>query len=305
MSFSLLNVLLIGHSLINTTMPVMIQDLVDHSHPGSKISYQVINGASLAANWEHSAKAQGVDSQTVLPAGDVDVVVMTEALPLLNHKTWSGSDEHALKFYELAVRSNPAARVYLFETWHSLNSGTGVPVEHDANDDVPWRARIDQDRAMWEGIVDFVNENRAPGQPEMLIVPGGQAMGLLHDEIEKGTVAGLERVNDVFGDDIHPNDIGTYFMALVQYATIYAETPVGLPTRLQNEWDQVIVNVEPELAKRFQEIAWEAVQSYPRSGVLGDTRSERTSPTMLAARFAPADPFGRNANGALVQDGSK
>lgn len=283
MASSLINILLIGHSLIGTTMPLMLQDVAEARHPGSKVSFQVINGAPLVWNWDHSAEAQGVDARAVLPDGNFDVVVMTEGMPLINNTTWNASGENAFKFYDLAVTANPDARVYLYETWHSLNSGTGVPIEHDNNGDTPWRVRIDEELPRWEGIVDFVNDERAPGQPEMFIVPGGQAMGRLHDEIAKGTVPGLQRINDAFDDDIHPNHIGTYFVAMVQYATIYGESPVGLATSLQNEWGQVFFVIEPDLAVRLQEIAWEAVQSYPRSGIASDgRRSERISSTALA-----------------------
>lgn len=85
MASSLIDILLIGHSLIGTTMPVMLQDIVKAGHAGDKVNYQVINGAPLRWNWEHSVQAQGVDARAVLPAGDIDVVVMTEAIPLVNH----------------------------------------------------------------------------------------------------------------------------------------------------------------------------------------------------------------------------
>ncbi|MCO6392313.1 hypothetical protein GTW25_14875 [Aliihoeflea aestuarii] len=302
MASSLINILLIGHSLIGTTMPLMLQDVVGARHAGDKVNFQIINGAPLVWNWDHSAEAQGVDARAVLPGGDVDVVVMTEAVPLLSHTTWSASGENAFKFYDLAVTANPDARVYLFETWHSLNSGTGVRIENNGNDDIPWRVRIDQDLPLWESIVDFVNDERAPGQPEMLIVPGGQAMALLHDEIADGTVPGTKRLNDVFGDDIHPNDIGAYFIAMVQYATIYGESPVGLPTSLRNEWGQVFFTAQPDLAERLQEIAWEAVRSYPRSGVASDgRRSERASPTALASRDpVVVEPAHFKNNGATM-----
>lgn len=71
---------------------------------------RIDNGAPLVWNWDHSAKAQGADARALLPSGDIDVVVMTEAMPLFSHMTWSASGENTFKFYDLAVTANPDAR---------------------------------------------------------------------------------------------------------------------------------------------------------------------------------------------------
>lgn len=175
------DVLFIGHSLVGVEMPAMVKDLVAGQGGDGSVSFQVINGAPLVWNWRNSASAQGVDARAVLPQGDTEVVVMTEALPLANHVTWNGSAEHARNFYDLAVASNPGARVFLYETWHSLDSGTGVDVPYDNGDAVPWRHRIDRDLAAWQGIADAVNAGRPAGAAEMELIPAGQAMARLHD----------------------------------------------------------------------------------------------------------------------------
>jgi hypothetical protein len=84
-------------------------------------------------------------------------------------------------------------------------------------------------------------------------------MGRLHDEIEAGRVPGVSSIHDVFADDIHPNDVGFYFVAMVHYATIYGKDPTGLTNRLQNEWGGAFTPPPPALARRLQEIAWRVV----------------------------------------------
>ncbi|MFW6049745.1 MAG: hypothetical protein ACODAU_01150 [Myxococcota bacterium] len=59
-------------------------------------------------------------------------------------------------------------------------------------------------------------------------------------------------------DDIHPSALGAYYVGLVHYATIYRRSPVGLPAAN---------GVSPEVAEALQELAWQVVRSYPRSGV--------------------------------------
>ena len=53
-------VLFIGHSLIGTEIPRMLADVVQSRGGEGKETYQVINGAPLVWNWEHSAEAEGL-----------------------------------------------------------------------------------------------------------------------------------------------------------------------------------------------------------------------------------------------------
>ncbi len=64
-------------------------------------------------------------------------------------------------------------------------------------------------------------------------------------------------------DDIHPTATGIYLSALVHFATLYGQTPVGLPAPSF---------LGKPLAETLQCIAWETVVSTARSGVEGDAR---------------------------------
>jgi hypothetical protein len=306
----LLEILLIGHSLVGHTLPDMLQHAL-HETPGEgRVAVHVINGAPLGWNWEHSADAEGVDARAVLPSGDFGTVVMTEALPLVNHTTWSDSHGHAALFYELAVQSNPEAQVFLYETWHSLDSGTGVAVEYDDNDHIAWRDRLDQDLALWQGIVDHVNKVRAPGGAPMRLLPAGQAMGLMHDEIARGAVPGIDDIRDLFHDAIHPNDLGWYYVAMVHYAAITGQSPEGLAPRFTTAG----IDASPaELAGVMQRLAWESVAGFEQAqapapqprhqataeaattdaapGPAGTTETERASAAPLA-QTVPAETGG-------------
>ena len=60
--FSLLfEVLFVGHSLIGPTLPELVEAALDRHQP-TMVEVQLINGASLAFNWDHSAEAEGVDA---------------------------------------------------------------------------------------------------------------------------------------------------------------------------------------------------------------------------------------------------
>ncbi|RYH01218.1 hypothetical protein EU805_14540 [Salipiger sp. IMCC34102] len=224
--------LFIGHSLIAFDIPTIVQAFVAHAGGAGRTEAQITNGAPMLYNWQHSAQAQGVDARAVLPSGRFDAVVLTEAIPLANHLAYSDSVGTAAKFHALATGANAGAQVFLYETWHDLRSGTGVDVQWDEGDDVAWRARLDADRGLWQGIVDEVNAQRAPGSPKMRVIPAGQAMGALADAIAADRVPGVAAIDDLFDDSIHTNATGAYFVALVMVASIYGIDPVGLPHRV-------------------------------------------------------------------------
>ena len=59
--FSVLaDILFVGHSLVGPTLPVMLDAALNQMNEPSQVQAQIINGASLAYNWDHAAGAEGV-----------------------------------------------------------------------------------------------------------------------------------------------------------------------------------------------------------------------------------------------------
>lgn len=258
------NVYLLGHSLINFDMPAMFNGLaidasVDHSYAA-----QVGIGANLNYNWNNPSSAQGDMYTNELPKGIYDAFVLTEAIPLLNHTTWSDTDIYLANFYNYAKSYNSNTTVYLFETWHCTDSGTETGCDWDDNDDIQWRDRLDSDLVIWEGLV---NDFNATNNGDMLLIPGGQAMALLYDDIMTGTTPDLASINDIFSDNIHLNDIGNYYMACLYFACVYGMSPEGLTNQTYDQWGGAYAAPSVALANRLQQLAWQTVINYPLSGV--------------------------------------
>ncbi|UWQ57562.1 hypothetical protein K3722_13695 [Leisingera caerulea] len=281
------SVVMVGHSLFGPDNPQMLEQLLD-TRAETAVEAQIINGAPLSYNWQHSATAEGVDSRERLrqPA---DAVIVTEAIPLANHLKWSDTKGAVTRFYELAHAANPDVDFYLQETWHSLNSGTGAEVPFDDGADVPWRVRLEQDLPRWQAVVDDVN---AATGGDVKLLPAGQAMARLDEAIQAGTMPGLASIRDVFADDIHPNSTGFYYLALVQYAVLTGERPAGLPHRLKDRWGKPYPAPAPELAARLQDIAWAAAQG---GGV-------RTAALPADPAALPQDPVLPVLNTDLLED---
>jgi len=280
---TLISVFMVGHSLFGQTGPDMLQGALRAGQGQGTVQAQIINGAPLAYHRDNADQAQGARADVVLPEGAITDLILTEAVPLANHLRWSDSTGNVAHFAQMAVNANPDARIYIQETWHSLRSGTGAQVADDAGADVPWRQRLEDDLAAWETLVDGAQAVT----PNATLIPAGQALAALSDRIDAGAVAGLDGVAALFDDDIHLNDLGHYFVAMVQYAVLTGHSPLGLPAQFSDRWGQPFDAPDPDLARQLQQVAWDAVQAYhtrPDSPALPD-RTAR-------AATAPAAPTG-------------
>ena len=285
----LVNVLFVGHSLVGPNLPPLLEAALQQMDPPSVVQAQIINGASLAYNWDHAAKAEGVDARALLADQGTDVLILTEAQPFAANVIWSKTAENIAKFAGLAMETNPDTRVYLYETWPSLKSGPGVVIDGDAGAGIAWRERLALDLPLWQGAV--TDAAVLSGHPVELI-PAGQAMGHLADEIVKGSVPGLTRIEDVFADDIHPNGKGMYFLAMVHAGVITGRSPEGLPAKLTRAWTSRDAVISDKQAQAFQRIAWETVQGYtPTVGVVtkADTDTPLNTDQSAAAASTPFD----------------
>ncbi|MFZ1469527.1 MAG: hypothetical protein WAT09_11205 [Paracoccaceae bacterium] len=280
--FSLLaKVLYVGHSLIGPTLPGMVDAGLDRMQTPAAVEMQIINGATLGYNWDNSAVAEGVDGRAELAAGQVTALILTEAVPLAGHLKWSDSAAMVSRWSAAALAGNPAAQVYVYETWPSLNSGTDAAVPDDPGAGVPWRQRIDQDLPLWLAMAG-----------DAQVIPAGQAMGLLADEIAAGKVPGIKDIRELFVDDMHPNGKGLYFVAMVHLAVLTGTSPEGLPARLTRLWPNRDAVITEAQAAAFQRIAWQAVQAFPAqvAGAVSVAEAELPAPDVIVMPEPVVEP---------------
>ncbi|MEM6941122.1 MAG: hypothetical protein AAF943_04355 [Pseudomonadota bacterium] len=259
---ALLSVVMVGHSLFGATGPTMLAQALEAGGHNAQVQAQIINGAPLKYNWEHAATAQGINAREVLAQGNATHLILTEAIPLDNHVTWSNSHGFAEAFADEALLGNPDVRIYVQETWHSLKSGTGASVDHDAGAETPWRVRLQEDLPVWQGIVDHLSAVLTAKDGQVSLIPAGQAMGHLYDEIAAGDVPGITGIDAFFNDDIHLSDLGHYFVAMVQYASVMGRSPVGLPTQFKDRYGGRFTAPSADLAETLQGIAWQTVTEF-------------------------------------------
>lgn len=259
-----LAVYFIGHSLVGRDMPAMLATIAGEGH---RYESQLGWGAELEAHWEPGIALNGSEVENDHPrfrdafeavdSGDYDVLVMTEKIGIEDSIKYHDSWHYLSVWAERAAAANPNIRLYFYETWHPFNIPDG------------WLNRIDQDLSrFWEReIIDRALATKRVDRP-IYVIPGGQVMARFAREIEaRGNIADINSINDLFVDDIHFNSLGAYLMALTHYAVIYGQSPVGLQHDLKDAKGNAVPSPEPEVAQVMQEIVWEVVTSYPRTGV--------------------------------------
>lgn len=246
------NIFYLGHSLLGWDAPTMLGQFAEATDLTYRFDAAIGIGANLSWQWQHPERAEGDNPATALNARPYDVLVLTEAVPIRDQVQGANSVENALNFMNLAYAQNPNVQVYLYETWEHRNSDG-------------WRQGIREVRTFYDRIVDGVNA-RFEGR-DMLLIPGGQAIGALVDAIRAGDVPGVRNEGSLFVDDIHLTPLGWYFIACVHYAAIFQRSPVGVPVRTMNRFETPFDPPPEGAAAVMQQIAWDVVSGEARSGV--------------------------------------
>jgi hypothetical protein len=267
-----LKVFHLGHSLVGRDMPAMLQQLAGSGHDHSA---QLGWGATLKSHWEPGVEINGFElvhaeprypsAKEAVESGQFDALVLTEMVEIKDAIKYHDSSAYLRQWARLAHEGRPTSRVYLYETWHPLDDPQG------------WLKRIDTDLARhWEGdLLAKAMSHEDIGGP-VYVIPAGQVMARFIRRVEQhGGLPGLSSREDLFAvnedgtrDNIHINDLGNYLVALTHYAVLYHRSPLGLPHRLLRADGSEAVHPTAEVARLMQEVVWEVVTSYPKTGVL-------------------------------------
>ncbi|WP_103332144.1 hypothetical protein [Pseudotabrizicola formosa] len=275
----LTDILFVGHSLVGPDLPPLIEGGLRLMDRPASVSAQIINGAPLRFNLENGATAEGVDARAELAKGETEVLILTEAIPLLEHLRWNDTPGMIAAYADLARTANPETRVFVYETWHSRTAG---PVEGNPNSALPWRERLTADLPLWEGALQDSGTDAA-------LIPAGQAMARLADAVAAGMVPGVASMDAFFSDDIHLSDKGKYFVALVHIAAITGASPEGLPARMTRSWLSREAVIADDLAAVLQRLAWETVRANaPGARAAASLPAQTTAAPVPEAEPSPA-----------------
>lgn len=270
-----LGVFHLGHSLVGRDMPAMLAQLAGDGH---RYESQLGWGTTLKAHWEPGEPIAGFEAENAHPrfrdakeaaaSGEYDAVVLTEMVEIRDAIKHFESWDYLARWARLAWEGDPRTRVYLYETWHPIDDPEG------------WTTRLERDLGRyWEDEI-LRRALAAPGvEKPIYVIPAGQVFLRFVEEIERrGGVDGIARKEDLFAltetgeqDVIHLSDLGAYLVALTHYAALYQKNPVGLPRSLRRADGAAAAAPGENAARLMQEIVWDVVTSYSKTGVSPDS----------------------------------
>ncbi|MER2510245.1 hypothetical protein [Amaricoccus sp.] len=259
----------LGHSLVGRDMPAMLAQL---SGPGARYDSQLGWGTPLKAHWgdaaingfdAENAHPRFRDAKEALASGDYDAVVLTEMVEIRDAIRSFASWDYLARWAKLAWEGDPAARVYLYETWHPLDDPEG------------WLNRLDRDpKRYWEDEI-LRPALAADGGRPIYVIPAGDVLAAFSRAVAaRGGLDGIAGPEDLFAlmpdgarDQIHLGDLGAYLVALTHYAVLYQRSPVGLPYALLRADGTPATAPGAEAARLMQETVWQVVRGHPLTGV--------------------------------------
>jgi hypothetical protein len=230
---------------------------------------QMIGGSRTLQHW--NAPDDRNLAKKALSEGAVDVLLVSPQLLL--------PDEGIDNFTKLGLEENPNLRVLVQASWPSRDANLG-PFKNEMRDTATiadLKSMRDGYETTWlkslEKQVSALNTDA--GKSAVRVVPVGQAVFALRERVAQGTAPGIAKQSDLFRDDLgHPQPPLAALVTYCHFAAIYGRSPVGqpVPATLKNFPDAVAMN------RLLQELAWQAVISYPLSGVQAEPPAAKAGP---------------------------
>lgn len=238
-----------GHSLTDGILEPLRQIVKSEGGNAVVIDQSTIPGSPMDWRWNNTPCCGQPDARYDI--GRYDTLVLTERVPLANTMPWHNSPDEALRWFANAwTKGNDGngAETILYATWVEIDSGTNSEnPNNDPERHIRFRNRLPLEMERWEAILNHVNQNRPAGSAPMRMIPGPLLMAAIYDEIAAGRAPGLTDISDLFDDDIHLNEQGSYYIALAHFAVIYGRDPRGM---------QNLGGTTPDQARWMQELVW-------------------------------------------------
>jgi len=261
-----------GHSF-HYFVPPILTDLAKQA--GIKdhvaVGQSSIGGSRVIQHW--NVPDEKNKAKEALKEGKVDVLTLSPLhLP----------DDGIEKFATLALEHNPKVRVTVQEFWLPFDiydttfKQRPPKVDHNA----PTVAEL---RKLHEPYFKSMDEhvrdlNKKFGKEVLYVVPVGQAVIALRENIIAGEAPGLKSQEDLFADAIgHAKPPLQALVAYCHFAAIYRRSPVGLP--MPAVLKPKNAGADEKLNRLLQELAWDAVTHHPLSGVKAEAKRVSGEPT--------------------------
>ncbi len=272
----MLRVYHIGNSVTDTINYDGLRQLAESRNHKYVFGRHMIPGAPLGWIWEH--RAEGFKEEpfgyypNALPNYQWDILTLQ---PFDRHLEGNEGDlVMAKKYIDLALPKSPNLRIYIYSRWPRRDAGGSLDF------DKKWLSKYTGEWDGTEATKDYfekLNSQLRQAYPkiqqQILIVPVGDVLYELNQRIKAGQVPGYTSITQIYSDEIHFNEVGSYIVGSTFYATLFKDNPKGLsgsPYKVNN----------PQLVSVIQDAVWKVVSTHPLSGVTASA----SQPQPIAAK---------------------
>jgi len=249
----------IGNSVTDTIRYPKLKEMAAAKNKTYTYGRHMIPGAPLEWIYKHPKDGFQEDPYgfypKALPEFEWDVLTLQ---PFDRHLDGPDGDVQMAKNYiDLLLKKSPNARIYLYSRWpRKDNDGT-------LDFGKKWSRTYTGDWDNTEETADYfrrlLTELRKayPAQAKrILLIPVGDVLLELDKQMKAGKVPGYKSITELYADGIHLNDMGSYVVGCTFYATLFQDSPKGLPGKPYN-----VAN--PKVEAVLQETVWKVVQAEP------------------------------------------
>jgi hypothetical protein len=266
----------IGNSVTDTIHYGALAKMAESAGRRYIFGRHMIPGAPLAWIWEHPDSGFKEEPfgyyPNALPKFEWDILTLQ---PFDRHLAGDDGDLMMAKRYiDLALPKSPSLRVYVYSRWPRRDQDGSLDFEKK------WLRKYtggwdgtNETRDYFEQVTHGLRAAYPKLKGRIRLVPVGDVLLALDKKMKAGKVPGHSGIVTVYSDGIHFNDVGAYIVGCTFYATLFRESPLGLPGSPYNVSDA-------QLARTIQETVWDVVRTHPLSGVA--TSPERPAPGVKA-----------------------
>jgi hypothetical protein len=250
------NIYMIGNSLTDQVRYTGFESLVETRGTNLDWGRHMIPGAPL--EWIYNNPTSGFQQAPYGYYPNALANYTWDAITLQPFDRLMPSDLDTIDKYLslLDPQSNPD--IYIYAQWPRIGGTEDWETQWNKTYTGNWDA-TNRTKDYYEDLVVALRQ----AQPEfaIYIIPVGHVMEELDNRMEAGLVPGYDDITDIYVDDIHlSNDIGSYIVATTFYATVFKQSPIGLPVPTEYQ------PLSNQLAAIVQDTVWDIVPNIPLSG---------------------------------------
>lgn len=229
-----------------------------------------------------------LNPQTIGSGRRYDTLVIAENHSSLLNIQWEDTIGYLRHYHDRLIDANQIGRTLFYDTWLDINK----------NDPTLWINHEKNTLRIWECVTSKVNISlESLGRSDRILnMPASTALVDLVERILANQIPGIsgtnqEKLNQIFSDNVHLTALGSYYMSLVTYSSVFGKSAVGATPP---------AGINESTATEFQRVAWSYISSYynrsnPGTRTMAECRgeiSQQACSTFWAMKGEPGNVAG-------------